>query len=149
MKKRACISVLALSLIASILTVAPASAKLTNGMRAQIPFDFQVGNVSMSAGKYTVNSITQSDSALLIRSVGGNASAITLTNAMTAKVNSRERARLVFHKYGDQYFLVAVWGAQLTGHALPESKRERNLRNETRIAKNSGSGVEVVTIYAD
>ena len=132
-----------------MLTTAPASAKSTNGMRAQIPFDFQVGKVSMSAGKYKVNSITQSDSTLLIQSVAGNASAMTLTNKLTAKVNSRERARLIFHKYGDQYFLVAVWGAEQIGHALPESKRERNLRNETRIAKGNGGAMEVVTIYAD
>jgi hypothetical protein len=38
-------------------------------------------------------------------------------------------AKLVFHKYGDQYFLAEIWNGQSNiGIAFPESKREKELQ---------------------
>jgi hypothetical protein len=61
-------------------------------------------------------------------------------------MNSKSSPRLVFHKYGDQYFLAAVWGADEMGHALPESNRERSLRRERQVAGNAR--MEVITVAA-
>jgi hypothetical protein len=146
MRKSACVSLLALSLVVSILAVAPASAKSVDGLRAQIPFDFHVGEEMIPAGDYAVSAMSDNEVVLRISSDDGRESATTLTNTKQAKLNSKSSPRLVFHKYGDQYFLVAVWGNEEMGRSLPESKRERSLRRELQAAHNAR--METVTIAA-
>ena len=52
-------------------------------------------------------------------------------------------AKLVFHKYGDQYFLAEIWdGQSRIGIAFPESKREKELQ----IASNVATQPELVVI---
>ena len=100
----------------------------------------------MPAGDYKISAITDDDMVLRIGS--GNRSAVALTNSKEAKAGSEASPRLVFHKYGDQYFLAAVWGADQTGRELRESKSERSLRREMRVAQSGGAAMEIVTINA-
>jgi hypothetical protein len=149
MRKHVCESLLALSFLVSMLAAsAPASAKTIAMLRAQVPFDFYVGDRLIAAGDCAVASITDGGSALRISSSGGKESAISLTDQTSAKANREGNPRLVFHKYGDQYFLAAVWDTGQGGRALHESKRERNLRKEMRVAQQAGAAMEVVTIEA-
>ena len=147
MRKRMCMSALALGILVSLASL-PAAAKSVDGMRVQIPFDFHVGERLIGAGNYTVRSMT--DDEALLRISGDNGVASTTTNYATERGNGGGRARLVFHKYGDQYYLAAVWGADSTGRALAESKRERNLRKELRAARGGApaAGMEVVAVAA-
>ena len=146
MKKHMCIGALALSVLVSLATL-PAAAKSVNGMRAQIPFDFHVGDRLVSAGDYTVKALTNDE--MVLRISGGREAVNTTTSSGRDKGNGEGRARLVFHKYGDQYFLTAVWGSDSTGRTLSESKRERNLRKELRTARGGGAAeMEIVTIDA-
>jgi len=46
-----------------------------------------------------------------------------------------DQPQLVFHKYGDQYFLREIRLAGNTGFSLPESKQERQV--EERVADRS------------
>ena len=147
MRNRMCVSALALCFLVSLAAL-PAAAKSVNGMRAQVPFDFHVGDRLVRAGDYTVTSLTADEQVLRI-SGGRKEVATTTTNYGTERGNGEGRARLVFHKYGDQYFLAAVWGSDSTGRTLSESKRERNLRKELRAARGGlAAGMEVVTIDA-
>lgn len=44
-----------------------------------------------------------------------------------------QSAKLVFHKYGDKYFLADVWnGAGNTGLHIPASKWEEEIKSEYR-----------------
>jgi hypothetical protein len=146
MRKRACVSLLALSLLVSALAVAPAYAKSLDGMKAQVPFDFHVGDKLVPSGDYTVSALNDDESALCIRSASGREYATTLANAKQARVNAKSSPRLVFHKYGEQYFLAAVWGAGETGRVIPESGRESALRRGRLVAGNAR--MEVITIAA-
>ena len=149
MRKQICESLLALSFLISMLAAAaPTSAKSANDLRAQVPFDFYVGDARISAGDCRVTSINADDSALRIEGNGGRQHALTVTNLKTGGINSEASPRLVFHKYGDQYFLASVWGSDQDGRALPESKRERMLRKERRVAQQSGAAMEIVTVEA-
>ena len=150
MRKHVCESLLALSFLVSMLAAAaPASAKSGNDVRAQVPFDFYVGDRLIAAGDCTVTSATSDDSGLRIDGNGGRQSAITMTHLAGGSINKKASPRLVFHKYGDQYFLAAVWGDEQNGRALPESKRERNLRKEMRVARQAGAAaMETVTVAA-
>jgi hypothetical protein len=149
MRKHLCESLLALSFLVSMLAAgAPASAQSVKRLKAQVPFDFYVGDSLISAGDCTVASVTSDGSGLRITSNGSKASAITLTNLANGSPNREAQPRLVFHKYGDQYFLAAVWGADQDGRAMIESKRERRLRKEMRAAWHAAAEPEIVTIAA-
>ena len=148
MRNRMCVSALALSFLVSLAAL-PAAAKSVDGMRAQVPFDFHVGDRLVRAGACTVDSLTADEQVLRIR--GGKEITTAITIYGSDRGNGKGRTRLVFHKYGDQYFLAAVWGSDSTGRTLSESKRERNLRKELRAARRGGAAaaeVEVVTIDA-
>jgi hypothetical protein len=147
MRKSMCVGALALSLLVSSLAALPAAAKSVDGMRARVPFDFHVGDRLVRAGDYTIKSMTADEQ--LIRISSGKEVASTTTNSGRERGNGEGRARLVFHKYGDQYFLNAVWGSDNNGRTLSESKRERNLRKEQRTARGGGGAeMEIVTIDA-
>src|SRR5215208_6885006 len=105
MRKNICVGALALSFLVSLASL-PAAAKSVDGMRAQVPFDFHVGDRLVRAGAYTVESLTADE--LVLRISGGKETAITTTNSGKERGNGERRARLIFHKYGGQYFLAAV-----------------------------------------
>jgi hypothetical protein len=144
MRKLICVSLLTLSFLVSMASAAPAYARSVNGVMTQIPFDFYVGDRLAPAGKYTVTSLNDDESALRI--CNGRQGNTVLTNS--ASEMGQGRSRLVFHKYGDQYFLRAVWGADNMGRRLRETKRERSLRKEILTARGHASEIEVVTIDA-
>ena len=144
MRKRICVSMLALSFLVSMANASPALAKSVDGVMAQIPFDFYIGDRLAPAGKYAVTSLTGDEAVLRI--CNGRQGNTVITNS--ASERGQGRARLVFHKYGDQYFLKAVWGADRMGRTLRETKRERGLRKETSTARGDGTAIEIVTLDA-
>jgi hypothetical protein len=146
MRKRICLSLMALSFLISLATVSPAYAGSVDGIKTQVPFDFYVGDKLVPAGEHAVRSLTGDEAALRIGN--GRQSAIVMTNYARGRGDGEGRPRLVFHKYGDQYFLAAVWGADNTGRTLRESKLERRLRKETQTARGHASEMEIVTIDA-
>jgi hypothetical protein len=115
------------------------------GLKAQIPFDFVVGDKTLSAGEYTVNSVNDSGSALAIRSAEASNSAIRLSNS-TGPNRNNTQSKLVFHRYGQTYFLAEVWrGGESSGRKLLESKQERAmLREMGTVAQNGYETVELV-----
>src|SRR5207253_2417823 len=113
---------------------------------ANIPFEFIVGDATMQAGRYTVSAITGAGDTLRIRSTTGRDSAVRLTSVASGK--SRE-AKLVFHKYGQRYFLAEVWSAQNDGRELNKSRQEKATEKEmARIAalKHEPKGKQYETI---
>jgi hypothetical protein len=64
--------------------------------------------------------------------------------------DAKDVATLVFHRYGDQYFLFQVWPAgEQTGRQFFKSKAEREAqRNEAAnsLSKGTGSKVAVETV---
>lgn len=104
---------------------------------ANIPFQFTAGEMTLPAGEYRVQKVSDSSSALqLIRSTDGKGAAMVVTFA--ASVNSPQaKSKLVFNRYGDHYFLTQVWsGGSSRGRQLRKSAKEKEqalaARNETR-----------------
>jgi hypothetical protein len=113
----------------AILAAPSAHAQSVNEQKASIPFSFIVGSKTFPAGEYRVTRLNpQSDkAALAIKSADGRLSKIVLTTPVQA-AETAERAKLVFNRYGDQYFLAQVWTpADNTGLELPKSRSERTL----------------------
>lgn len=146
-----------LGLLAVMMIVAAGvSAKaqtLENRLTANIPFDFTVVDKKLPAGKYWVSRVQQNqgDTVLQVTSAEGKASAIRLTIPVNlhTQVNT---GTLVFHRYGDEYFLSEVWakGGSI-GRALLKTRAERELERkaqDNQIAATRGPELETVTIRA-
>ena len=137
MSKRACIGFLAISLYVTLAATA-IYAQSNNGVVANVPFDFEAGGKVLPAGEYTIKPVTSGDVGLMIRSANGAEGVIVLSQGTQAKASQPDQARLDFYRYGDQYFLKTVWGPERSGRMLHESRRERSLRKEMRIAQRAG-----------
>jgi hypothetical protein len=105
---------------------------------AKIPFSFIVGQKTLPAGEYTVEpNRKDSPNVWLVRRRDGGTSALFTTMPVTAN-ETQEKPKLIFHKYGDQYFLSQIWtAASNSGRELLMPRQEREL------AKN---GIERQTI---
>ena len=140
-----------LSAILLVTLVASAQGQsLAYKVKANIPFDFTVGEKKLPAGEYSLGRAQRSDDiAISIADVNGHTKAIRLTNA-TLTLHPKGKSSLVFHRYGDQYFLFQVWPAGGSiGREFPVSAAERAQR---QLAKNPGVAqnmkCETVTIAA-
>jgi uncharacterized protein involved in type VI secretion and phage assembly len=131
--------------------IVSANAQSSNRVVAEIPFQFTVGDRAMPSGKYAVKATSTQGNALMIQSADAKRSAIRLTNSIESTRN-KERARLVFHRYGERYFLAEVWtGASSTGQQLLKSRREAAIERElasngsrSELARTKYEIVEVV-----
>jgi len=118
----------------AVLAIASAHAQTRKEMTASIPFSFNVGNKSFPAGEYEVTRLNpQSDKAVIaIKSEDGRLSKIVLTMPVEA-TRTQERARLIFNRYGDEYYLTRVWtAADSTGLEVPQSSSERALARNAK-----------------
>ena len=135
MKKQALMGVLMTTLLVSVAVAA--QAQTSGRVVADIPFNFQIGDESLPAGEYIVDAVNSDGALLRISGKDGGKAQVALTN--TANGKQLNRSVMVFNKYGDQYFLKAVWKAGHEGRTLIESGRERKLRRELNgMAKLAG-----------
>ena len=123
-----------LGLMAMVVMVGSTQAQsLGNKIRINIPFDFNVGDSKLPAGEYSIGRALPSsgDTVLLISNVNHTESVFPLTNSAQS-LKSKDADTLVFHRYGDQYFLFQVWPAGATyGRAIVKSRSEREAQRKT------------------
>ena len=129
--------------------VASANAQLSIPIKAKIPFDFNVGNKKLPAGEYTFSrlSVVSDSKVMLVRGVGVG----VLQSTSEAEVlRPKNESTLVFHKYGDQYFLEQIWtGGEQEGTQLPESRGERTAQQQlaqTQQSNMSGKMIRAETV---
>jgi hypothetical protein len=99
-------------------------------LAVKIPFAFQAGNHTMPAGEYlVVKSLTVgSGTVQRLRQVDGNAVMTVFTLSVDSR-NGDPSPRLVFHRYGETYFLAQIWTG-LQGRQLFRSNREKEIARE-------------------
>lgn len=93
--------------------------------QANVPFAFSVNNTTLPPGQYRI--ATNSMSSILIRNIDqGTAVFSTVAGSEEASYGS---CRLVFHKYGERYFLRQVLcPAKALSVDLPATHREKRAR---------------------
>jgi hypothetical protein len=97
-------------------------------LKAKIPFEFSVGDRILPAGEYRVEQLSPSTMfVVLLRRADDGPSAAALTLGIQAN-GSQNESKLVFHRYGDHYFLSQIWteGANV-GRQLAPSRRETEM----------------------
>lgn len=147
MLKRACICVAVLSLLV-VLGLPIAQARTNQSLRVHVPFEFALRDRVLPAGDYSVRELTDDSAVMMIRSADGGEALNVLTSSADAKGRQADAPRLIFRRYGDQYFLAAIWLNANNGRALGRSHRERSLQKELAQAGRAAEP-EVVTIAAE
>jgi hypothetical protein len=92
------------------------------------PFSFIVNRATLSAGDYSVKSV--GDRVLAISGLTSKTTNLVISNSceMAKPVG---QTKLVFHRYGDRYFLNQIWVAGLdTGHQIPVNSREKEVAKD-------------------
>ncbi len=144
MKKQVLSIVATLGLLLTLAIAGSAIAAVR--LRANIPFDFTVGKDKLPAGQYTVDgTIVQGH--LLISAKDRSKSVFT---SVFGGQSSRKpsQAKLIFHRYGNQYFLSQVWDEGGTeAMQLPESRAERELTRQSKhLARNKVEPETVIVL---
>jgi hypothetical protein len=83
----------------------PAGAQ-TLRLKADIPFEFQVGHDSLPAGSYTIATTSSQNEIVLSQDNGGTA--LRLVFHRTDKGEASGQTSVTFHRYGDRYFLSSI-----------------------------------------
>jgi len=110
------------TLLALGLLFATASAYAQTALKANVPFNFIVAGKTLPAGEYTIHSLDTIQRVLVIR--GSDKSQMVMANSC-ASAKPSDATKLVFHRYGDSYFLSQIWTAGYnSGAELPPSRRE-------------------------
>jgi hypothetical protein len=91
-----------------MLGVVPAYGQMdvTSTLKLGISFSFNVGDKTLPAGEYLFAPLN--DKTIKIQNVDGHHSVVVMTSSMISGSGS-QRPKLVFHRYGDRYFLSQAW----------------------------------------
>lgn len=101
---------LVLMLFASLFLIAGVIHAHYVTVRANIPFDFVIGNSTLHAGRYTIHPIRGGDGPILLHSADLREAVVM--NPITCDSGSRQHeSKLVFKVIGDRYFLYQIWTA--------------------------------------
>ena len=112
-------------------------------VKASVPFDFTLGTRNLPAGDYTVSAFASTAVVSARNDARSGDSALTLS-IREIKVGAPGRTSLVFHRYGDQYFLSQIWqGESRVGRIIPMSPTEREVSKRASVRQ-----LENVTILA-
>jgi hypothetical protein len=133
------ISLLVVMTMIAVGTTAKAQS-LQYKLTANIPFDFTVADKKFQAGKYSIVRADPSAGDTILRISGADGHTImSRVTTPVIRLDAQDNASLVFHRYGDQYFLFQVWPAGAnTGRSLPKSRGERDAERLPVLAGVSG-----------
>ena len=109
-------------------------------LTATVPFAFTVENNNLPAGAYIV-SILPPYNMIKVQSADGRKA--TMTSAIPSRKSEvSKQAKLVFHRFRNEYFLAQVWEQGSNVH--------RDLRSGSRARElaGSGDGIQSATIFA-
>lgn len=123
------------NLLAVILAVAPSSVvsqaqNIEDSVVVNVPFAFGDGSQNFAAGRY---SIARNDQKIL--AIRGESNSGFVMAWLEQDSHPSETTKVVFRKYGDQYFLSEIWIAGESTHTyrLP-SKQENREQAANKVA---------------
>ena len=121
----------------ALLAAASMYAQGSQKLNVRVPFGFHVGNSMLPSGEYTVDT-DAAPGVVRLRSADSKSSAMIITIPVQT-FDTPSQGKLVFNKYGDEYFLSQVWKAgSNTGSELRKTQRE------TEVAANARRGLELI-----
>ncbi len=138
--------VTAFATAAALATVAPALAQGDVHLMASVPFRFTVGNnANLPGDTYRLSRMDSHPEMLFVR--GERTGTFVRINEASLP-RKGEAPSLVFHRYGDEYFLREVRWEGSARLDLPETKAER-IAAEARRNRSASLIMETVIITAE
>jgi len=112
-------------IVAALLTAGAMGQSMRSNQIVQVPFPFIVAEHTLPAGRYFVTNI--GETRLRIFSAERQSA---LVQTQTVQGHSPEGSgKMIFHRYGDVYFLAEVWApGQDVGQQLTKSRAEKEMR---------------------
>ena len=134
--KKQMITTIGLAMFFVTLSTTSVRAQNAGTVSVNIPFDFAVASKTLPAGEYYVRRNVQGGQvSIQIRSTD-NARSVFLPSHTVTGTDIQAESKLVFNRYGDQYFLSQLWiSGRSTAEELARTSRERRLQSE--MAKRS------------
>jgi hypothetical protein len=110
--------------------------------RAKIPFDFTIGKKTLKAGEYVIKAAGSGSvpELLVFQDAHGTPRAV-VNGVRVEAVENNGKCRLLFTKYGNQYFLSQIWLSETESGAMV---RKGPLERE--LAKEAGSKSQEVAV---
>jgi len=135
----------AVALVGSVLSPL-VHAQVNGPIQGKIPFSFYVGSKALPAGNYVVRPIGSTHNVLAIQNADNHATALTIV-PIGVQAATAQNTKLVFHRYGNTYFLSQVWQGfgRSEGLQLVPSTTERELATRVMVAMKTGKA-EVASI---
>lgn len=135
-------NLLSLAMSLALLMSAAAQAQTTH-LTITVPFEFTAGNVQLPAGEYEVTAVGPwGGPTISVHNVNSNAGTLVLSTSCQSQ-KPTANAKLVFYRYGQQYFLAEVWNRHSSvGNQIQIHSRQ------TELAKNQSKD-EVVLIASE
>ena len=126
-----------------VLAVMTANAQTGGRIEASVPFDFAAGETKLKAGDYTVKRLSKD--ALQLSNAQTKTSVIVMAPLTIQQTRNDAPERLVFKRYGNEYFLSQVWTNRAAdGRGLFASKTENRLAKQMDKTRQRPQAVEIV-----
>lgn len=112
-----------------LIGLAATTAQAQSKMKVNVPFDFTIGDRLLAAGEYTVQPASPYSNSQVLMFRDGDGASRALTMSIRIEPNSKvTQSKLVFHRYGESYFLSQVWlNAGDAGSEIRAGSHEREL----------------------
>jgi hypothetical protein len=124
------IATLALFAAAALVSAGSAMAQ-DHGVAVNVPFDFTINNTSLPAGNYTVGTDVDHPHMLVLRDQKNTVKALGV--GMYDVEQPGKSGSLVFHQYGEQYFLSEIrFGHDSKAIYFPATREEKRARRLSR-----------------
>jgi len=132
-------ALIALVACVAFVTVAATPSHAQDLVKANVPFSFSAGQGLLPAGEYTIGKASIGQ--LLLLSAGERRVELMMPKTTESR-NDIKTAKLVFHRYGDEYFLAEIWtNGDDSVRTLTVNPRERQLAK-------AGASPEVAVVYS-
>ena len=100
--------------------VASVEAQTASRVEVQIPFEFTAGKTTLKPGVYTIKRMSGN----LVQLKNADGKALILNAPVNlSSTNPDATERLVFNKYGHEYFLAQIWLTADSGRELSNEKK--------------------------
>jgi hypothetical protein len=113
---------LTLTLLAATILTLPLNAQ---SVRIDVPFEFAAGSTTAPSGQYLIEYQAGSP-VMTIAGIDRNSKYHANLLGGNGSQNPRAEQKLVFHRYGDQYFLAEIW-TRASKFNVPVTRTEREL----------------------
>jgi hypothetical protein len=127
--------ILATAVAALVSIVATGTCRAQSGsLEVNVPFAFEAGNKTMPAGSYRLESMRTGAGSLEILRTTSSDVRLTISIMSTVLKVGTPGAALIFHRYGNRYFLAEIRTGD--GHArevFPSQREKELVRSEASI----------------